>query len=146
MARQPYLEADEGVHVVENLWLIPVGLVGFALLWALLGGVRIVQQIERGVVFRLGRVRRRVRQPGLAIIVPLIDRMAKVNIQIVTLPVPSQEGITRDNVSVKVDAVVYFRVDDPLKAIIAVQHYLFAIEQGAPTSLRSIVGRGEMGD
>src|SRR5262245_26178930 len=77
-------------------------LVGLIVLWVMLGGVRIVNQVERGVVFRLGRALGRVRQPGLTVIIPLVDRLRKVNVQIVTLPVPSQEGITRDNVSVKV--------------------------------------------
>ena len=83
-------------------------------------GIRVVQQYERGVVFRLGRVRPALREPGLAMIVPVIDRLHKVNLQIVTLPVPAQEGITRDNVTVKVDAVVYFNVCDPVQAIVRV--------------------------
>lgn len=122
------------------------GVAGFVFLWVLLGGVRIVNQVERGVVFRFGRALSKPRQPGLAIIIPLVDRMSKVNVQIITLPVPSQEGITRDNVSVKVDAVVYFRVADPLKATIEVQRYLFAVEQLAQTSLRSIIGKAELDD
>ncbi|WP_084557613.1 slipin family protein [Hamadaea tsunoensis] len=112
--------------------------------WMVLGGVRVVNQVERGVVFRFGRALRRVRQPGLTIVVPLIDRVRKVNIQIITLPVPSQEGITRDNVSVKVDAVVYFRVVDPMKAIIEVQNYRVAVELLAQTSLRSTIGKAEL--
>jgi regulator of protease activity HflC (stomatin/prohibitin superfamily) len=115
-------------------------------LWILLGGVRIINQVERGIVFRFGRARRRLRQPGLAIIIPLVDRVKKVNVQIITLPVPSQEGITRDNVSVKVDAVVYFRVVDPMKAAIEVQHYMFAVELLAQTSLRSTIGKSELDD
>jgi regulator of protease activity HflC (stomatin/prohibitin superfamily) len=107
---------------------------------------KVVNQYERGVVLRLGRVREPVRGPGLALIVPGIDRLRKVNMQIVTLPVPAQEGITRDNVTVKVDAVVYFRVTDPIRAVVDVQDYLFAVGQVAQTSLRSIIGKSELDD
>jgi regulator of protease activity HflC (stomatin/prohibitin superfamily) len=123
-----------------------LGLLGVAVGWLVLGGVRIVNQVERGVVFRFGRALPNVRKPGLAIIFPLVDRMKKINVQVVTMPVPSQEGITRDNVSVKVDAVVYFRVEDPIKAAIEVQNYLFAVEQVTQTSLRSIIGKSELDD
>jgi regulator of protease activity HflC (stomatin/prohibitin superfamily) len=85
-----------------------------------------------------------IRGPGLAIIRPVGDRMQKVNMQIVAMAVPAQEGITRDNVSVRVDAVVYFRVVDPIKATVNVQNYMFAISQQAQTSLRSIIGQSEM--
>jgi regulator of protease activity HflC (stomatin/prohibitin superfamily) len=87
-----------------------------------------------------------VRQPGLTMLVPIVDRMTKVNVQVVTLPVPAQEGITRDNVTVRVDAVVYFRVIDPWRAAVVVQDYKFAILQVAQTSLRSIIGKSEMDD
>ena len=122
------------------------GALGVAVVWVFFGGVRIVNQIERGVVFRFGRARQKARQPGLTLLIPLVDRMKKVNVQIVTLPVPAQEGITRDNVSVKVDAVVYFRVEDPVKAAIVVQDYLFAVAQVAQTSLRSVIGKSELDD
>ncbi|MFE6052598.1 slipin family protein [Kitasatospora sp. NPDC056446] len=115
------------------------------LLW-LVTGVRVVQQYERGVVFRLGRVRGRVREPGLTLLVPVADRMRKVNVQVVTMPVPAQEGITKDNVSVSVDAVLYFRVIDPVKATVDVQNYAFAMLQVAQTSLRSIIGKSELDD
>jgi regulator of protease activity HflC (stomatin/prohibitin superfamily) len=129
--------------MIEAVLLGALGLVGG---WVLLGGVRIVNQMERGIVFRFGRAQPHPRQPGLALLIPVVDRMRKVNTQIVTLPVPAQEGITRDNVSVKVDAVVYFRVEDPWKALIEVQHYRFAVEQVAQTSLRSIIGKSELDD
>ena len=119
---------------------------GIIVLWVLLGGIRIVNQVERGIVFRFGRALKRIRRPGLAILIPLVDRMKKVNIQVVTRPVPSQEGMTRDNVSVKVDAVVYFRVEEPLRAAIEVQNYLFAVEQVTQTSLRSVIGKSELDD
>jgi regulator of protease activity HflC (stomatin/prohibitin superfamily) len=105
--------------------------------------VRVVQQFEQGIIFRNGRLAG-TKGPGLALMVPIIDRMQKVNMQIVAMAVPAQEGITRDNVSVRVDAVVYFRVVDPVKATINVQNYLFAISQQAQTSLRSIIGQSEM--
>jgi regulator of protease activity HflC (stomatin/prohibitin superfamily) len=106
--------------------------------------LRIVQQYEQGIIFRFGRVLPGTRGPGLTIIRPIGDRMQKVNMQIVAMAVPAQEGITRDNVSVRVDAVVYFRVVDPIKATINVQNYMFAISQQAQTSLRSIIGQSEM--
>ncbi|WP_354643654.1 slipin family protein [Kitasatospora camelliae] len=108
--------------------------------------VRMVQQYQRGVVFRFGRVLEEVRRPGLQRIVPVADRLTKVNVQIVTMPIPAQEGITRDNVTVRVDAVVYFKVVDPVKAIVNVQDYNFAMSQVAQTSLRSIIGKSELDD
>ncbi|MFJ3793673.1 slipin family protein [Kitasatospora sp. NPDC090091] len=125
--------------------VVLAGLAALAVLW-LATGVRVVQQYERGVVFRLGRVRRAVRQPGLTLLVPVVDRMRKVNVQVITMPVPAQEGITRDNVSVRVDAVVYFRVVDPVLATVDVQNYAFAMSQVAQTSLRSIIGKSELDD
>src|ERR1700735_4793615 len=106
--------------------------------------VRVVQQYEQGIIFRFGRVLPGTRGAGLTLIRPFGDRMQKVNMQIVAMAVPAQEGITRDSVSVRVDAVVYFRVVDPIKATINVQNYLFAISQQAQTSLRSIIGQSEM--
>src|SRR4051812_47015599 len=112
---------------------------------ALLGtGVRLVQQYERGVVLRFGRLLPEVRQPGLRLIVPFADRMAKLSIQTVVLDVPSQSTITRDNVTIGVDAVVYFRVDDPVRAVINVENYLRATSQVAQTSLRSVIGRADL--
>jgi regulator of protease activity HflC (stomatin/prohibitin superfamily) len=108
--------------------------------------IRVIKQFERGLVFCWGKVRQEVRGPGLTMISPLADRLQKVNMQIVTMPVPTQEGITRDNVTVSVDAVVYFRVIDPERAIIHVQDYLFAVGQVAQTSLRSIIGKSELDD
>ncbi|MFF2660432.1 slipin family protein [Kitasatospora sp. NPDC058032] len=123
-------------------------IVAVLLLAAVVGGMslRVVQQFQRGVVFRFGRVRDEVRDPGLVALVPVADRLRRVNVQIVTLPIPAQEGITRDNVTVRVDAVVYFRVEDPVKAIVNVQDYNFAISQVAQTSLRSIIGKSELDD
>jgi regulator of protease activity HflC (stomatin/prohibitin superfamily) len=108
--------------------------------------LKVVRQYERGVVFRFGRVQELSRGPGLTMIVPVVDHLRKVNLQIVTMPVPAQEGITRDNVTVRVDAVVYFQVADPQKAIINVEDYLFAVGQVAQTSLRSIIGKSDLDD
>ncbi len=106
--------------------------------------IRVVQQYEKGIIYRFGRVRPEVVEPGLTLMRPVGDRMQKVNMQIVAMAVPAQEGITRDNVSVRVDAVVYFRVVDPIKATVNVQDYQFAILQQSQTSLRSIIGQSEM--
>jgi regulator of protease activity HflC (stomatin/prohibitin superfamily) len=106
--------------------------------------IRVVQQYEQGIIYRFGRVLPQVRGPGLTLMRPVGDRMQKVNMQIVAMTVPAQDGITRDNVSVRVDAVVYFRVVDPIKATVNVQDYMFAIGQQAQTSLRSIIGQSEM--
>src|SRR6476660_9629835 len=92
-------------------------------LW-FVSGFRVVRQFEQGVVFRFGRVLDTIRGPGLTRIHPGMDRMRKVSLQIVTMPVPAQDGITRDNVTVRVDAVVYFKVIDPVRAIIDVQDYM----------------------
>ncbi|MDT0451212.1 slipin family protein [Streptomyces hesseae] len=107
---------------------------------------RVVKQYERGIVLRLGRLLPEVRQPGYTMIIPGVDRLRKVNMQIVTMPIPAQEGITRDNVTVRVDAVVYFKVVNPAEAVIAVEDYRFAVSQMAQTSLRSIIGKSDLDD
>ncbi|MFJ9783494.1 slipin family protein [Amycolatopsis sp. NPDC101161] len=112
----------------------------------LASSVRVVKQYERGLVYRFGRVRSRVAEPGLMVLVPFADRMQKVNMQIVTMPVPAQDGITRDNVTVRVDAVVYFKVIDPVVAAVNVQDYRSAVGQVAQTSLRSIIGKSDLDD
>jgi regulator of protease activity HflC (stomatin/prohibitin superfamily) len=122
-----------------------IGVLALALV--LLGSsVRVITQFERGIVLRFGRLRDGIRGPGLALIAPVVDRLHKVNMQIVTLPVPAQDGITRDNVTVKVDAVVYYRVIDPVKVVVDVQHYAHAIAQVAQASLRSIIGKSDLDD
>ncbi|MEE4541505.1 slipin family protein [Streptomyces sp. V4-01] len=108
--------------------------------------MRVIKQYERGVVYRFGRVNRLPKEPGPRLLLPFVDRMTKVNMQVVTMPVPSQEGITKDNVSVRVDAVLYFRVIDPIRATVDVQNYQFAMLQVAQTSLRSIIGKSELDD
>lgn len=105
--------------------------------------LKVLNEYERGVVFRLGRVIQ-TKGPGLVIIIPLIDKLVKVSLRLVTMDVPPQDVITKDNVSVKVNAVVYFRVMDPVKATIQVENYLFATSQLAQTTLRSVCGQVEL--
>ena len=107
-------------------------------------GFKIITQYEQGIVFRWGRILPGLRQPGLTWVNPITDRLRKVNMQIVVAAVPGQDAITRDNVTLKVDAVVYYRVVDPVKAIINVENYAFAVSQVAQTSLRSVIGQSDM--
>jgi regulator of protease activity HflC (stomatin/prohibitin superfamily) len=125
------------------LVVIPVILVVAAIV-AASRSFKVVQQYEQAIVFRFGRVLGGTRGAGLTVIRPFGDRIQKVNMQIVAMTVPAQDGITMDNVSVRVDAVVYFRVVDAIKATINVQNYLYAISQQAQTSLRSIIGQTEL--
>jgi regulator of protease activity HflC (stomatin/prohibitin superfamily) len=111
----------------------------------LLMAVRILAEYERGVIFRLGRFYQ-VKGPGLIFLIPFIDRMVKVSLRVVTLDVPPQDVITRDNISVKVNAVAYFKVSDPKKAIIEVENYLYATSQISQTTLRSVLGEYELDD
>jgi regulator of protease activity HflC (stomatin/prohibitin superfamily) len=120
--------------------LCALGIAGLA------SSLRVIKQYERGVVFRLGQVHGKPLRPGPVLLVPLVDRLQKVNMQIITLPVPAQDGITRDNITVRVDAVVYFSVMDPVRAAVDVQDYLAAIGQVAQTSLRSIIGKSDLDD
>jgi regulator of protease activity HflC (stomatin/prohibitin superfamily) len=108
--------------------------------------VRVVTQFERGVILRFGQLRGDPRGPGLTMIAPVADRLHKVNMQVVTMPVPAQEGITRDNVTVRVDAVVYYKVFDPVRVVVDVQNYQAAIAQVAQASLRSIIGKSDLDD
>jgi regulator of protease activity HflC (stomatin/prohibitin superfamily) len=122
------------------------GSAGLGVIWLGLANVRVIKQFERGVVFRFGRVQSGVREPGLTMLIPFADRLQKVNMQIITMPVPAQDGITRDNVTVRVDAVIYFKVDDPVRAAVDVQDYMSAVGQVAQTSLRSIIGKSNLDD
>jgi regulator of protease activity HflC (stomatin/prohibitin superfamily) len=108
--------------------------------------IRVINQYEQGVVLRFGRLRGEPRGPGLTLIAPGADRLHKVNMQVVTMPVPAQDGITRDNVTGKVDAVVYYKVYDPVQVTLGVQNYQAAIAQVAQASLRSIIGKSELDD
>jgi regulator of protease activity HflC (stomatin/prohibitin superfamily) len=116
--------------------------VAFVVLF-ILSGVKVLKEYERGVVFRLGRIVE-PKGPGLRFIIPGIDKMLKIGLRVITLDVPPQDVITKDNVSVKVSAVVYFRVVDPVKAVIQVENYLYATSQIAQTTLRSILGQVEL--
>lgn len=121
-------------------------LVLFAII-ILANSIRILREYERGVIFRLGRlVSGGVRGPGLIILIPIIDKMVRVSLRTVVMDVPSQDIITQDNVSVKVSAVIYFRVIEPEKAIVDVENYLFATSQLAQTTLRSVLGQSELDD
>jgi regulator of protease activity HflC (stomatin/prohibitin superfamily) len=111
----------------------------------LANAIRVLNEYERGVIFRLGRVIN-AKGPGLILLIPLVDRMQRVSLRLVATDVPSQDVITRDNVSVKVNAVIYFRVIDPVKAIISVENYLYATSQLAQTTLRSVCGQAELDD
>jgi regulator of protease activity HflC (stomatin/prohibitin superfamily) len=128
--------------------ILLVFLIVFAALALLLIGasVRVITEFERGVVFRFGTVRPHLRLPGLVVLVPFVDRLQKVNMQIITMPVPAQDGITRDNITVRVDAVVFFSVVDARRVAVDVQDYLAAIGQVAQTSLRSIIGKSDLDD
>jgi regulator of protease activity HflC (stomatin/prohibitin superfamily) len=127
---------DNGFFWFALFVLIVVGIV-------LVNGVRIVPEYERGVIFRLGRVIG-ARGPGLFFIIPLVDQMTKVNMQVATEDIPPQDIITRDNVTVAVNAVAYHRVVDPVRAIVDVQDYRFATSQIAQTTLRSIIGQADL--
>ncbi len=121
-------------------WVFVVGAFVF---WLLLS-VKVLNEYERGVVFRLGKMLPKTKGPGLVIVAWPIDRMVRVSLRTVVLDVPPQDVITRDNVTVKVNAVVYFRVMDPLKAIVSVENYLYATSQEAQTTLRSILGQAHL--
>jgi len=117
----------------------------FFVVYFLSSAIKILREYERGVVFRLGRIIP-VKGPGLVIIWPIIDKLVKVSLRTVTMDVPSQDVITKDNISVKVNAVVYFRVMDPIKAITEVEDFYFATSQIAQTTLRSILGQSQLDD
>ena len=121
----------------------PIVIITLVVLY-LLNSIKILKEYERGVIFRLGRVLSKAKGPGLILVFAPIDRMVRVSLRIVAMDIPSQDVITKDNVSVKVNAVVYFRVLEPKKAIIEVQDYLFATSQLAQTTLRAVLGEVEL--
>jgi len=106
--------------------------------------IKVLREYERGVVFRLGRVLKSTKGPGLVIIIPIVDKLIRVSLRLVAMDVPPQDVITKDNVSIKVNAVIYFRVMEPNNAIIEVENYLFATSQLAQTTLRSVCGQVEL--
>jgi regulator of protease activity HflC (stomatin/prohibitin superfamily) len=127
---------------MDNIWLVPVVVV---VLFILANALRVVKQYEKGVVLRFGKLHK-VKEPGLRLIFPWIDRMTKIPLRVVTMEVPSQEIVTKDNVSAKVSAVVFFKVIDAEKAFIEVEEYLKATFQIAQTTLRSALGKADLND
>lgn len=132
---------------MQQFPVITVVIVFFVLI-ILASAIRILREYERGVIFRLGRLigNNGVKGPGLILLIPFIDRMVTVSLRIVVLDVPPQDIITRDNVSIKVNAVVYFRVMEPQKAIVQVENYMNATSQISQTTLRSVLGQSELDD
>lgn len=122
---------------------LPIIVITLVVLY-LLNSIKILKEYERGVIFRLGRVLSKAKGPGLILVFAPIDRMVRVSLRIIAMDIPAQDVITKDNVSVKVNAVVYFRVLEPIKAIIEVQDYLFATSQLAQTTLRAVLGEVEL--
>jgi len=120
-----------------------IAMLFFFILWFIFSAIKVLREYERGVIFRLGRVIQ-TKGPGLILLIPGIDKMVKVSLRLVVMDVPPQDVITRDNVSVKVNAVIYFRVMDPTKATIEVENFLFATSQLAQTTLRSVCGQVEL--
>lgn len=116
----------------------------FVVLMLIVNGARLINQYERGVVFRLGRVRSQVKQPGLRVIIPGVDQMRKVSMRIVTLPIESQKIITKDNVSVDVAAVAYYQIQDPIKSIVEIENVVAAIYQNAQTTVRNVIGQSTL--
>ena len=116
------------------------------IIFFLYNAIKILNEYERGVIFRLGRVLGRAKGPGLIILIPIVDKMVRVSLRTVVLDVPPQDVITKDNVTIKVNAVVYFRVMDPMKAVIDVENYLYATSQLSQTTLRSVLGQAELDD
>ena len=123
--------------------LIGPGLAVLAVLLLLLASVRIVPEYERGVIFRLGRVID-AKGPGLFFIIPIVDKMVKVSLRTITMDIPPQDVITRDNVTVRVNAVTYFNVVDPVRSVVAIENYIFGTSQVAQTTLRSILGQVDL--
>jgi regulator of protease activity HflC (stomatin/prohibitin superfamily) len=117
-----------------------------AILFILSSAIKVVKEYERGVIFRLGRVRGRAKGPGLFILIPIVDRMVKVELRTVTLDVPPQDLITRDNVPARVTAVIYFRVVDPNRSVIEVENHVLATSQISQTTLRSVLGQKNLDD
>ena len=126
------------------LWEAGTSLVGLLLVLMLLGAaVKVVPEYQRAVLFRLGRLVGG-KGPGLILVIPVVDRVLRVDLRVVTLDVPVQEVITRDNVPIKVNAVVYFRVMDPSRSVVEVENYIMATSQLSQTTLRSVIGRSEL--
>src|SRR6266581_1593194 len=121
--------------------LIVLGVVIFLLILFLISAIKVAREYERGIVFRLGRLFPEPKGPGLFILIPIVDRMVKVDLRTITLQIPPQEVITKDNVPVRVNAVAYFRIVDPKAAIVQVENFMVATSQIAQTTLRSVLGQ-----
>lgn len=132
---------------MEQFPVVPV-VIAFLVIIILASAIRVLREYERGVVFRLGRLTGKggVKGPGLILLIPVIDKMVKVSLRTVVLDVPPQDVITQDNVSIKVNAVVYFRVIEPQKAVVQVENFLAATSQISQTTLRSVLGQSELDD
>ena len=127
-----------------NVALIGVAVVALLLVLLLFATVKVAREYERGVIFRLGRLLPEPKGPGLFILIPMVDRMEKIDLRTVTLNVPPQEVITKDNVTVRVNAVAYFRIVEPKAAIVQVENYMAATSQIAQTTLRSVLGQHQL--
>jgi regulator of protease activity HflC (stomatin/prohibitin superfamily) len=134
------------VQVAGFAGLVVLIVVALVVLFVLASAIRVVNEYERGVVFRLGRVQGGARGPGLILLFPVVERMIKIDLRTVSMNVPPQEVITRDNVPARVDAVLYFRVIDPNKAVIEVENYVLATSQISQTTLRSVLGQKDLDD
>lgn len=123
----------------------PIIIVGLVVLYVL-NSIKVLREYERGVIFRLGRLLPQPKGPGIILVFAPIDRMVRISLRLITMDIPPQDVITRDNVSVKVNAVLYFRVLEPSKSVVEVQDYLYATSQLAQTTLRSVLGQSELDD
>ena len=128
-----------------NFLTAPIIIIGLVVIY-ILNSIKVLREYERGVIFRLGRVLSKPKGPGIILVFSPIDRMVRVSLRLIALDIPPQDVITRDNVSVKVNAVLYFRVMEPLKCIIDVQDFLYATSQLAQTTLRSVLGQVNLDD
>lgn len=129
---------------MNNIFVNPMFIVAVVVIFFILNWIKVLKEYERGVVFRLGRVLDKPKGPGLILVLSPIDKLVRIGLRTIVLDVPPQDVITRDNVSVKVNAVVYFRVLEPKKAVIEVQDYLYATSQLSQTTLRSVLGQAEL--
>ena len=129
---------------MTNMFANPLLIVAVVAIFFIFNWIKVLKEYERGVVFRLGRVLAQPKGPGLILVLSPIDKLVRIGLRTIVLDVPPQDVITRDNVSVKVNAVVYFRVVDPKKAVIEVQDYLYATSQLSQTTLRSVLGQAEL--
>jgi len=129
-----------------STFTFPIGIVIFIVVVYILNSIKILREYERGVIFRLGRVLPQPKGPGIILVFAPIDRMVRISLRLITMDIPPQDVITKDNVTVKVNAVLYFRVIDPLKCVLEVQEYTYATSQLAQTTLRSLLGQVPLDD